>query len=162
MKNTKGRLKLNQTNTKPLTFNNWGNSLGNLAKTKEGTEAEELYHQVFEKFQRAIEIKPDNHEAFYNWGTSLGNLAKTKEGTEAEELYHQAFEKFQRAIEFGGHCYNLACAYSLKLDKENALYYLDKSLRKNEISIKFVKEDEDWQNYLENKEFKNLLKKYEK
>ena len=45
-------------------YSDWGTSLGNLAKTKEGTEAEELYHQAFEKYQRAIEIKPDKHEAF--------------------------------------------------------------------------------------------------
>jgi len=78
---------------------NWGNYLGNLAKTKEGKDAEELYNQAFIKFQKAIEIKPDKYEAFYNWGNYLGNLAKTKEGKDAEELYNQAFIKFQKAIE---------------------------------------------------------------
>jgi len=34
---------------------NWGTDLGNLAKTKEGKEAEELYNQAFDKFQKAIE-----------------------------------------------------------------------------------------------------------
>jgi tetratricopeptide (TPR) repeat protein len=90
-------------------FNNWGTDLGNLAKTKEGKEAEELYNQAFDKFQKAIDIKPDLHEALYNWGTHLGNLAKTKEGKEAEELYNQAFDKFQKAID-------------IKPDKHEALY----------------------------------------
>ena len=80
-------------------YSNWGIYLGNLAKAKEGKEAEELYLQSFEKYQKAIEIKPDKQAAFYNWGIYLGNLAKTKEGKEAEELYHQSFEKFQKAIE---------------------------------------------------------------
>ena len=80
-------------------YQNWGNDLGNLAQIKEGKEAEDLYYQSFEKYQKAIEIKPDNHEAFNNWGYYLGNLAKTKEGKEAEELYHQSFEKYQKAIE---------------------------------------------------------------
>ena len=36
-------------------FYNWGTDLGNLAKTKEGKEAEDLYDQAFDKFQKAIE-----------------------------------------------------------------------------------------------------------
>ena len=80
-------------------YSDWGISLGNLAKTKGGTEAEKLYNQSFDKFRKAIEIKPDKHEAYNNWGTYLGNLAKTKEGTEAEELYQQSFDKYRKAIE---------------------------------------------------------------
>jgi len=90
-------------------YSDWGVDLGNLAKTKEGKEAEALYNQSFEKFQKAIEIKPDNHEAFYNWGTDLGHWAKTKEGKEADELYNQSFEKFQKAVE-------------IKPDKHEAFY----------------------------------------
>ncbi len=78
---------------------NWGNNLGDLAETKEGKEAEELYNQVFDKFQKAVEIKPDDYDALYNWGTYLGKLAETKEGKEAEELYNQAFDKFQKVVE---------------------------------------------------------------
>ena len=36
-------------------LNNWGNDLGNLAKTKEGVEAEELYKLAFGKYKSAIE-----------------------------------------------------------------------------------------------------------
>ena len=78
---------------------NWGNNLGDLAETKEGKEAEELYNQAFDKCQKEIEIKPDNHAAFSNWGTTLGIFANTKKGKEAKELYNQAFDKFQKAIE---------------------------------------------------------------
>ncbi|MDD1475257.1 hypothetical protein MEO41_28920, partial [Dolichospermum sp. ST_sed4] len=99
--------------------------LGNLARTKEGKEAEELHHQSFEKYQKAIEKNPDNHEAYNNWGNDLGNLAQTKEGKEAEGLYHQSFEKYQKAFELGGNCYNLACWHALKENSKEALYYLD-------------------------------------
>jgi tetratricopeptide (TPR) repeat protein len=99
---------------------------------------------------------------YSDWGTDLGNLAKTKEGKEAEELYNQAFEKYQKAIEFGGHCYNLSCMYALKGDNKNALYFLDESLEKNEITVDIVRKDEDWKNYLNNIEFNNVLMKYEK
>jgi tetratricopeptide (TPR) repeat protein len=142
-------------------FHNWGTTLGDLAKTKTGIEAEELYIQAFEKFQKAIELKPDFHEAFYNWGTYLGDLAKTKTGIEAEDLYLQAFEKFKKAIEQGGISYNLSCLYAIRGEKEKALETLEISLSKNEISTDFVeKDDEDWKNYLEDKDFIALVNKY--
>ncbi len=141
-------------------FNNWGIYLGSLAKTKEGKEAEELYQQAFEKFKKAIDIKPDKHEAFNNWGNYLGNLAKIKEGKEAEELYQQAFEKFKRAIDYGGSTYNLACLYSLKGEKENALSFLNVSLLNKEIIIDFVEKDNDWKNFHNDPDFINTLNKY--
>ncbi len=141
-------------------YNNWGTNLGYLAKTKEGKEADELYHQAFEKYQKAIEIKPDMHEAYNNWGTILGYLAETKEGQEADELYHQAFEKYQKAVELGGHCYNLACGYALRGNTNDALFYLDLSLTKKEISVNFVENDDDWKGFLQNMEFIKILNKY--
>ncbi|NQU53605.1 MAG: SIR2 family protein [Bacteroidetes bacterium] len=141
-------------------FFNWGTDLGNLADTKEGKEKDQLYHQAFEKFQRAVEIKPDMHKAFSNWGTDLGNLAETKEGKEKEQLYHQAFEKYQRAVELGGEVYNLSCGYALKKDKENALFYLNMSLEKKEITVDFVNEDTDWNYFKDDLDFKELLKRF--
>ncbi|MBK9718219.1 MAG: SIR2 family protein [Saprospiraceae bacterium] len=93
-------------NTLLSDFNsNWGTYLGDLAKTKEGKDAEVLYFQAFEKFQKAIDINPDHNVAFYNWGTYLGNLAEIKDGKEAEALYIQAFEKYQKAIEINPEYY---------------------------------------------------------
>ncbi|MCH8941289.1 MAG: SIR2 family protein [Bacteroidetes bacterium] len=142
-------------------YSDWGIYFGNLAKTKEGKQSEELYNQAFEKYQRAIEIKPDKHEAFNNWGNDLGDLARTKKGKLAEELYNQAFEKYQRAIALGASSYNLACLYALKGKKTKALAYLEKCLKKQEIKISYVKKDPDWKNYLEDTDFIKLLKKYE-
>ncbi|MES0488737.1 MAG: hypothetical protein ABUK01_02015 [Leptospirales bacterium] len=51
--------KLNDASTKNLLSNlfyNWGTCLMNLAKTKQGKEAEELYNQAIEKYQKAIEF----------------------------------------------------------------------------------------------------------
>ena len=77
----------------------WGNYIADLAKTKESKDVDDLFRQGFEKFQKAIEIKPDLYEVFNNWGSNLGNLARTKEGNVAEDFYRQTFEKFQKAIE---------------------------------------------------------------
>ena len=141
-------------------FNNWGIYLGNLAKTKKGKEAEEMYNQAFEKYQKAVEINPKNSEIFYNWASDLAHLAKTKKGKEAEDLYNQSHEKANQCHKLGGKSYNLSCIYALHSDKEKALFYLNKSLEKGEITTDFVREDEDWKNYLEDQDFNKILNKY--
>jgi tetratricopeptide (TPR) repeat protein len=45
----------------------WGYALGNLAKSKAGKEAEDLWTQAIEEYKKAVEINPDRHEAFDNW-----------------------------------------------------------------------------------------------
>jgi tetratricopeptide (TPR) repeat protein len=129
---------------------------------KEDLEAEELYKESFDKYKKAIAITPDNHEAFNNWGSALIQLAKRKEGEEAEKLYDEAVEKAKKSVELGGHSYNLACAYALKQNKEKALFYLNKSLEKGEITADFVKKDEDWKSYLNAQEFIEILNKHTK
>ena len=70
-----------------------GAALSNLAKLKQD---EGLYRESFEKYARAVEIKPDSHEAFNNWGNALSGLAKLKQD---EGLYRESFEKYARALE---------------------------------------------------------------
>ncbi|SFB78804.1 TPR repeat-containing protein [Flexibacter flexilis DSM 6793] len=79
-------------------FNNLGNALVNLGKSKSGKEAEGLYGQAITQYEKAIKLKPDYHEAFNNLGSALGNLGKTKSGKEAEDLYRQAIAKYENAI----------------------------------------------------------------
>ena len=98
-------------------FNNWGNYLGNLAETKTGQEAEDLFHQAFEKYQKAVEIKPDLHETFNNWGGYLGNLAETKTEQETEDLFNQAFEKYQKAVEIKPDLHETFCNWGVDLGK---------------------------------------------
>ena len=80
-------------------YTNWGNSIGTKARTKEASEAEVLFEECFDKYQKAIEIKPDNHIAYHNWGTDLVALAKNKLGSDTELLFLQCFDKYQKAIE---------------------------------------------------------------
>lgn len=143
-------------------FYNWGIDLGSLAKTKSGDETEALYRQAFEKYRKAIEIKPDNHRAFSGWGTDLLNLAKTQSGDKAEALYNQALGKLKTVVELGGSCYNLACVYALKQDKEKALLYLNRSLENKEQSLEFIMADTDWAGYLDDEDFKAVVNRYTK
>ena len=139
----------------------WGNYLGALAQTKSGEDAEGLFRESFEKYAKAVEIKPDKHEAFYNWGNYLGALAQTKSGEEADALFRQAFEKYEKAVDLGGRCYNLACGYALKGMKKEALLYLERSLERKEITPSFVLKDEDWKQYLQDKDFMDIINKYQ-
>ena len=75
-----------------------GNEQCDLAMTKEGDDAEKLFSLAFEKYEAALKIKPDKHEALYNWGSALCDLAKTKEGDDAEKLFSLAFEKYEAAL----------------------------------------------------------------
>ena len=82
-----------------VAYSNWGVALSDLAQTKSGSEAEELYNATFEKYQQAIQIEPNDHGTYYNWGLALSALAQTKSDKAAEALYNAAFEKYQRATQ---------------------------------------------------------------
>ena len=109
------------------------------------------------KYHHATQLKPDDHEAYYNWGNALVNLAQTKSGGEAEKLYNEAFEKYQLVIKNGGKVYNLACLYAIRNKKEEALKFLERSLSRNEVSVKFVEKDKDWDGLRDDSDFKRIL-----
>ncbi|WP_089725919.1 TPR end-of-group domain-containing protein [Candidatus Thiosymbion oneisti] len=75
-----------------------GNDLSEQAETKTGAEADRLFAAATEKYQAALAIKPDKHEALNNWGLTLSEQAKTKTGAEADELFAVAGEKYQAAL----------------------------------------------------------------
>ena len=76
-----------------------GNALQDQAKTRSGDEADRLFQEAGDKYQAALEIKPDMHEALYNWGYTLDDQARTKSGEEADRLFQLAGEKYQAALE---------------------------------------------------------------
>ena len=143
-------------------YYNWGNALSELAKIKSGSEAEELYKEAFEKYKLATKYKQDDHKAYRYWGNALMRLVTIKSGSEAEELLNEAIKKFQQAVEYGGDAYHLANLYGLIGKKAEALKYLDIALSRNEITINFVEQDEDWKNLRNDPDFQDLLSRYKK
>jgi Tfp pilus assembly protein PilF len=69
-----------------------GNELADLAKLKSD---EGLFELSFEKYEAALKIKPDKHEALNNWGTALSDLAKLKKD---EGLFELSFGKYEAAL----------------------------------------------------------------
>ncbi|MDR2554659.1 MAG: tetratricopeptide repeat protein [Fibromonadaceae bacterium] len=93
-------------------FNNWGNALSDLAKSK---QEESLFHEAFKKYDSAINFKSDYTEAFNNWGNALSDLAEIKQD---KSLFHEAFKKYSEAI--GTTMYNAFVYYNWG----TALYHL--------------------------------------
>ena len=73
-------------------------ALSEPAKQKSGAEADRLFAQAGEKYEAALRIKPDKHEALNNWGNALLDQAKQKSGAEADRLFAQAGEKYEAAL----------------------------------------------------------------
>ena len=89
-------------------------------------------------------------------------LAETKSGSEAKELLNEAIKKFQQAVEHGGKSYNLACLFAIRNQKAEALKYLEHTLARNEFTVDFVEQDEDWKNLRNDPDFQDLLSRYKK
>lgn len=89
-------------------------------------------------------------------------LAEKKSGNEAEELHKEALKKFKEAIKHGGDAYNLACLFAIRNQKAEALKYLEQTLARNEFTVDFVEQDEDWKNLRNDPDFQDLLSRYKK
>jgi hypothetical protein len=85
---------------------------------QDSEKATALYDDAFNKYAKAVEVKPDYHEAWYGWGNSLGVLAGLlypQDSEKATALYHDAFNKYAKAVE-------------VKPDKHEAWYNWGNSL----------------------------------
>ena len=130
-------------------YYNWGNVLGDLAQTKSGSEAEELYKEAIDKYEQATQNKQDFYEAYNNWGNVLGNLAQTKSGSEAEELYKEACEKYNKATtykkDYHDAYYNwgnalMALAMTKSGNEAEKLY--KEAIEKYNLAIKYKQDDD--------------------
>ena len=45
-----------------------------------GEDPDRLFAAAYEKYEQALQIKPDKHEALNNWGNALNEQAKTRTG----------------------------------------------------------------------------------
>ncbi|MCG3670737.1 hypothetical protein L5F33_10710 [Aliarcobacter butzleri] len=136
-------------------YNDWGNTLSDLGKIKND---EDFFNQAFEKYSIASILNSKDGYIFSNWGVTLYTLAKVK--NDDKNLYNQALEKLNKAIELGTSSYNLACFYSIRRNKKEALELLEEVLNNNEIEASYVQKDEDWDNFKEDEDFKKLIEKY--
>ncbi|AXF86325.1 hypothetical protein DTO96_102072 [Ephemeroptericola cinctiostellae] len=62
------------------------------------THDKALYDASFEKYAKAVDIKPDKHAAWHSWGDALFDLAQE---THDKALYGASFEKYAKAVDIG-------------------------------------------------------------
>ena len=126
---------------------NWGNALGNQAKTKSGEDADRLFEAAAEKYAQALAIKPDKREALNNWGATLSAQAKTKSGDMRRDIFTRAIDLLSQA-ETAGYkevYYNLACVYALGGDEEATERYLLAAKEHGTLPDRaFVEDDPDF------------------
>ena len=100
-----------------------------MARRATGSEAERLFREACAKYEQAVAIKPDDHEALDNWGNTLLEMAKVAEPPIRESLFEQAAQKLIEAekVRPGTGAYNLACVYALLGRAEPAEHWLRQS-----------------------------------
>ena len=75
-----------------------GHHLSDQAFSKKGPAADRMFEKSYQRYQAALDIKPDHHSALYNWGTTLSDQAITKQGDAADDLFRQAYDMFRTAL----------------------------------------------------------------
>jgi tetratricopeptide (TPR) repeat protein len=108
------------------------------------------YEFALYSYEKAIELKPDDAEAWYNKGVALSDL----------ERHEEALTAYEKTIELKPEnhdaWYNKACAYSLKGDKENTLKNLSKAIELDAGNKEKAKKDEDFKNFWDDPDFKEI------
>ena len=115
--------------------------------------------QATQKYERAVDIKHDDHEALYNWGNALIHLSYLQEGRQREKTIEAALEKAKRVEELkpGEGIYNTACCQALLGKKRLALATLRKAVEFNSSYKKMAAEDEDFRSLREDKAFRAIV-----
>ena len=142
-------------------FNNWGTSLADLSNLKTGKEKEELLLDSCKKYEKAIELDENYSDAFYNWGSSLMKIGiETTDKIQRNEIYQEAEKVLLKGINIGSQYYNLACSYAIQNKRNEALKYLEITLKNNEVTTQYIFDDDDWTLFKNDQDFLNLLEKY--
>jgi tetratricopeptide (TPR) repeat protein len=162
----------------PLTYLDYANRGFDLFHKKQ-------YELALRAFEKEIELKPDNANAWSNKGGVLNALGRHDEALRACEKaielkpdyadpwvnkvavlgslgrHDEALSACEKAIElkpdYDSAWYNKACAYSLKKDKDNALLSLRRAVELNSKYREKAKQDKDFEWLWEDEDFKKIV-----
>lgn len=81
------------TQSKAITYNNWGSALYELAKIKND---ENLFEASLKQYKKATQIDQNYADAYNNWGNALCELATL--GND-ENLFETSLEKYEKATQ---------------------------------------------------------------
>lgn len=142
-------------------LNNWGNALQGQAKTKVGEESDRLFEASYEKYARALELKPDDYNVFNNWGCAFLVQTKTKKEDEKSDLLERAEHLFLKAekLLIGSASYNLACLAAIRSDAADTIRWLSSCPASKDLSQSKIASDDDFELVRLDPSFQNFVKK---
>ena len=110
------------------------------------------HQQSIASYDKALEIKPNDDQAWNNRGNALGNLGR----------FEDAIASFDKALEikpnYDQAWYNKACAYSLCEKQKQAVECLKYAIALNPENRTLAAKDTDFDVIRQNPEFQTLLK----
>lgn len=115
-------------------------------------DAAQEYELAVSAYDKAIEIKPDYHEAWYNRGIALGKLGRLEEAIASHDKAVEIKPDKDEAF------YNKACCYALQNNIEQAIENLQTAINLNpEEYREMAKKDSDFNAIRNNKRFQKLI-----
>jgi len=143
------------------------------------------YEEEIKSYDKALEINPDEHLAWYNRGIALEELGRYEEAIKSHDKaleinpdddnswnsrglalaklrrYEEAIKCYDKALEINPDddyaWYNKACAYALQNNIDLALENLKKAISLNPECRKIAKNDEDFDSIRDNQCFQELI-----
>ncbi|MDA7977890.1 MAG: tetratricopeptide repeat protein [Pirellulales bacterium] len=112
--------------------------------------AEQAWGQTADAYQEIVEECPDNATVWFRLGYSLHSARRLDEAIEA----HKVASTFKQSRPLA--LYNIACAYALQQDVENALSYLEQAVDAGLRCQHPIENDTDLEILLGNKRFEDL------
>jgi hypothetical protein len=142
-------------------YNSWALLFAAYIGYTEEEKHKGYYHRVLELTNKALEIDKDCLFAKHNKVITLINIARFQQGKEKNETLDQALSVQESVMVNKRKTFIYACIYALKEEKEDALYYLKASLDSGEKTVSQIRNERVWTEFLQDKEFNNLLSEYE-
>ena len=110
------------------------------------------YAEAIASYDKALEFKPDDHEAWYNRGYALGKLGR----------WEQAIASYDKALEFKpddtSAFYNKACCYALNGQVDSSIQNLQRVIALNPHKYrKMAKTDSDFDKVRSHPQFQALI-----
>jgi len=117
----------------------------------EALRAKQDYHHALESFQTAHELQPEDLEVLLGMAWCFKRIGQVDQSIEVMRLAYHAHPEVPVVL------YNLACYYSLALDKEQALSWLGRALRMHQDFGKMIPDESDFDPLRDDVDFQHLL-----
>jgi len=115
-------------------------------------QAQSLYNNAIEQYERVLSQNPESIEAVYDLATLYADQGQ----------YPTAIAYMKQTIvlqpENPAHDYNIACLYAIQKMPVAAMSYLKKALGKGYTNWNLIRTDDDLQSIRETEEFKQLIR----